>query len=408
MGNIRWTERCQGPHAAQVTETLTSLPAPAWFAHPGARTWTCPPAPAEVHGFHASLPGYAPTPLTELPSLAGELEVGRVFVKDESCRLGLPAFKALGASWAVHRTLAERVGPAERSGPAERAGLAERTGSQEAGGPVTLVTATDGNHGRAVARMARLLGQRAHVFVPEGVHPAATAAIAAEEARVTEVAGNYDEAVRQAADAVAAAPAAVLIQDTAWPGYERIPGWIVEGYATLFAEIDTQLAAVEAGLPDLVAVPVGVGSLAQAAVTHYRSRPAGAAALLSVEPDSAAGVLASLTRQAPVTVTTGVTTMTGLNCGTPSTLAWPYLRDGLDAAIAVTDADSARAADDLAALGVPSGPCGAASLAGVRAALTGDGAAARRTALALGPASTLVLLSTEGTAANPHHVANPS
>lgn len=402
MGNIRWTERWQGPHAAQVTETLTSLPAPAWFAHPGARTWTCPPAPAEVHGFHASLPGYAPTPLTELPFLAAELEVGRVFVKDESCRLGLPAFKALGASWAVHRTLAERAGLAERSG------LADRAGSQEAGGPVTLVTATDGNHGRAVARMARLLGQRAHVFVPEGVHPAATAAIAAEEARVTEVAGNYDEAVQQAADAVAATPAAVLIQDTAWPGYERIPGWIVEGYATLFAEIDTQLAAVDAGLPDLVAVPVGVGSLAQAAVTHYRSRPAGAAALLSVEPDSAAGVLASLTRQAPVTVTTGVTTMTGLNCGTPSTLAWPYLRDGLDAAIAVTDADSARAADDLAALGVPSGPCGAASLAGVRAALTGDGAAARRTALALGPASTLVLLSTEGTAANPHHVANPS
>ncbi|MGW2006440.1 diaminopropionate ammonia-lyase [Streptomyces nigrescens] len=385
-----------------MTETLTSLPAPAWFAHPGARTWTCPPAPSEVHGFHASLPGYAPTPLTELPSLAAELKVGRVFVKDESCRLGLPAFKALGASWAVHRTLAERADLAERSG------LANRAGSQEAGGPVTLVTATDGNHGRAVARMARLLGQRAHVFVPEGVHPAATAAIAAEEARVTEVAGNYDEAVRQAADAVAATPAAVLIQDTAWPGYERIPGWIVEGYATLFAEIDTQLAAVDAGLPDLVAVPVGVGSLAQAAVTHYRSRPAGAAALLSVEPDSAAGVLASLTRQAPVTVTTGVTTMTGLNCGTPSTLAWPYLRDGLDAAIAVTDADSARAADDLAALGVPSGPCGAASLAGVRAALTGDGAAARRTALALGPDSTLVLLSTEGTAANPHHMANPS
>ncbi|MCX5444169.1 MULTISPECIES: diaminopropionate ammonia-lyase [Streptomyces] len=397
-----------------MTETLTSLPAPAWFAHPGARTWTCPPAPSEVHGFHASLPGYAPTPLTELPSLAEELKVGRVFVKDESCRLGLPAFKALGASWAVHRTLAERSGLAEREGLAERSGIAERlgiadrAGSQEAGGPVTLVTATDGNHGRAVARMARLLGQRAHVFVPEGVHPAATAAIAAEEARVTEVAGNYDEAVRQAADVVAATPAAVLIQDTAWPGYERIPGWIVEGYATLFAEIDTQLAAVDAGLPDLVAVPVGVGSLAQAAVTHYRSRPAGAAALLSVEPDSAAGVLASLTRQAPVTVTTGVTTMTGLNCGTPSTLAWPYLRDGLDAAIAVTDADSARAADDLAALGVPSGPCGAASLAGVRAALTGDGAAARRTALALGPDSTLVLLSTEGTAANPHHMANPS
>ncbi|MCF3142572.1 diaminopropionate ammonia-lyase [Streptomyces platensis] len=392
MGNIRWTEQWEKPQAAQVSEILSSLPTPSWFAHPGARTWTCPPAPADVHGFHAALPGYTPTPLTELPSLASELNVGRVFVKDESCRLGLPAFKALGASWAVHRTLAERAG------------------TQEADGTVTLVTATDGNHGRAVARMARLLGQRAHVFVPQGVHPAAAAAIAAEEARVTEVAGNYDEAVRRAATEVDATPAAVLIQDTAWPGYERIPGWIVEGYATLFAEIDAQLAAVEAGSPDLVAIPVGVGSLAQAAVTHYRSGSDGAApaALLSVEPDSAAGVLTSLTHQAPVTVTTGETTMAGLNCGTPSTLAWPYLRDGLDAAIAVTDADSARAADDLAALGVPSGPCGAASLAGVRAALTGDGAPTRRAALSLGPASTLVLLSTEGTAANPQHLENLS
>ncbi|GAO08110.1 probable diaminopropionate ammonia-lyase [Streptomyces lydicamycinicus] len=397
MGNIRWTEQWEGPQAAQVSENLASLPAPSWFAHPAARTWTCPPAPADVLGFHAALPGYTPTPLTELPSLAAELNVGRVFVKDESCRLGLPAFKALGASWAVHRTLAERAGTRE-------------TGSQEADGPVTLVTATDGNHGRAVARMARLLGQRAHVFVPHGVHPAAVAAIAAEEARITEVSGNYDEAVRRAAAEVAATPAAILIQDTAWPGYERIPGWIVEGYATLFAEIDAQLAALDAGSPDLVAIPVGVGSLAQAAVTHYRSGPAGAnpAALLSVEPDSAAGVLTSLTRQTPVTVTTGETTMAGLNCGTPSTLAWPYLRDGLDAAIAVTDAAGARAADDLAALGVPSGPCGAASLAGVRAALTGDGAPTRRASLSLGPASTLVLLSTEGTAANPHHLENPS
>ncbi|MFE7539218.1 diaminopropionate ammonia-lyase [Streptomyces platensis] len=380
-----------------MSEILSSLTAPSWFAHPGARTWTCPPAPADVQGFHAALPGYTPTPLTELPSLADELNVGRIFVKDESCRLGLPAFKALGASWAVHRTLAERAGTQEAD-------------SQEADGQVTLVTATDGNHGRAVARMARMLGQRAHVFVPHGVHPAAAAAIAAEEARVTEVAGNYDEAVRRAAAAVDATPGAVLIQDTAWPGYERIPGWIVEGYATLFAEIDAQLAAVEAGSPDLVAIPVGVGSLAQAAVTHYRSGgdSAAPAALLSVEPDSAAGVLTSLTRQAPVTVTTGETTMAGLNCGTPSTLAWPYLRDGLDAAIAVTDADSARAADDLAALGVPSGPCGAASLAGVRAALTGDGAPTRRAALSLGRASTLVLLSTEGTAANPHHRENPS
>ncbi|WP_306325430.1 diaminopropionate ammonia-lyase [Streptomyces venezuelae] len=354
-----------------------------WVVRPGARDWRCAPAPAEIRDFHAALPDYAPTPLAERPSLAVELGVGRVFVKDESNRLGLPAFKALGASWAVHRTLAERA--ANRGRP----------------GPVTLVTATDGNHGRAVARTARLLGQHAHVFVPRGVHPRAVAAIVAERARITEVAGAYDEAVRLAA-AAAAGPDAVLVQDTAWEGYERIPGWIVEGYSTLCVEIDEQLAAAGAGGPDLVAVPVGVGSLAQAVVTHYRSRRSGRPpALLAVEPEAAACVLESLALGEPVSVTTGETTMAGLNCGTPSSIAWPHLHGGLDAAVAVPDGAGARASADLAALGVSSGPCGAASLAGVRAALAGADAEERRRALGLGPSSVVVLLSTEGRAANP-------
>lgn len=367
-----------------MSDNASSLRALPWFVRPGARSWRCESAPREVRDFHSSLPDHAPTPLVERSSLARELGVGRVFVKDESCRLGLPAFKALGASWATHRVLTERA--------------ANGTGQS----PVTLVTATDGNHGRAVARMAHRLGQHAHVFVPRGVHPRAVAAIVAEQARVTAVPGSYDEAVRRAAEA-ALAPDAVLVQDTAWTGYERIPGWIVEGYSTLCAEIDEQLAA--AGVaegPGLVSVPVGVGSLAQAVVTHYRSRPCGhAPALLSVEPEAAPCVLESLILGAPVTVPTGRTIMAGLNCGTPSSIAWPHLRGGLDAAVAVTDADSARAAGDLAALGISSGPCGAATLAGLRAALTGVGAEERRTALGLKATSVVVLLNTEGTAANP-------
>ncbi|WP_229896256.1 pyridoxal-phosphate dependent enzyme [Streptomyces cinerochromogenes] len=360
-------------------KTVSSTGAPPWFVRPAARSWRCAPAPAEVREFHASLPGHAPTPLRELPGLADELGVGRVFLKDESARLGLPAFKVLGASWAVHLLLAA---------PAR--------------GPVTLVCATDGNHGRAVARLARLHGLRALVFVPRGVHPDAVAAIAAEGAAVTRVMGPYEEAVRRA-DEAAGAPDTVLVQDTAWEGYETVPGWIVQGYSTLCAEIDEQLAAAGAAAPGLVAVPVGVGSLAQAVVTHYRSRTATAAtALLAVEPESAACLLASLTRGAAVGVTTGETVMAGLNCGTLSRTAWPVLRAGLDAAVAVTDADSTRAAADLAGLGVSSGPCGAAALAGVRAALGGDGAGERRDLLGLGPGSVVVLLSTEGTAANPH------
>ncbi|WP_172387655.1 pyridoxal-phosphate dependent enzyme [Streptomyces sp. MNP-20] len=370
-----------------MTETSASARTTPWFAHPAARTWTCAPAPAGVRDFHASLPGYAPTPLTELPSLAAELGVGRVFVKDESARLGLPAFKVLGTSWAVHRLLAGRP----------------------AGERVEFVTATDGNHGRAVAREARRLGHGAHVFVSQGVHPGAAAAIEQEGARVTRVAGDYDRAVREAAAAARTTAHAVLVQDTAWPGYEEVPALIVEGYATLFAEVDEQLAAAGAGAPGLVVVPVGVGSLAQAAVTHYRGRPAPgtapgtgpgpAPALLAVEPTAAAPALASLTRGEPVTVPTRTTAMAGLNCGTLSSLAWPYLRDGLDAATAVPDTAAATALRDLTALGVPSGPCGAAPLAAARAALTDPD---RRAALTATPTTTVVLLSTEGRGANPH------
>lgn len=341
-----------------------------WFARPAARAWTCPPVPPGVAAFHRTLPGYAPTPLVELPSLAAELGVRRVLVKDESSRLGLPAFKILGASWGIHRALSDAPEP---------------TG-------VRLVTATDGNHGRAVAATARLLGLKADVYVPYGVHPAAMAAIKAEGAGLTEVPGPYDEAVRRAAEAAAAGPSALLVQDTAWPGYERVPQWIVEGYSTLFTEIDAQLAEAGAAPAGLVAVPVGVGSLAQAAVTHYRSGGC-APTVLSVEPDAAPCLLTSLHEDRLQTIETGSTTMAGLNCATPSTLAWPVLRSGLDAAVAVTDTDTARAAKDLSALGISAGPCGAASLAGTRAAL------ARRPSLAT--ARTVVLLNTEGRAANP-------
>ena len=357
------------------------LPAgcPPWFEHPAARNWTCAPAAAEAKAFHAGLPGYAPTPLTEVPALAAELGVGRVLVKDESARMGLAAFKVLGASWAVHQVLSRR--------PAD--------------GALTLVTATDGNHGRAVARMARLFGRRAHVFVPRGVHATAVAAIAAEGAQVTDIAGTYDEAVRVAAEA-AREPGTALVQDAGWPGYEQVPTWVVEGYSTLFSEVDMQLSEAGAAGPGLVVIPAGVGSLAQAAITHYRSRPdSGATALLTVEPGTAACVLASLVRGELGTICTSETIMAGLTCGTPSMLAWPYLRDGLDAAVAVADAGSATAARDLAGYGIPAGPCGAASLAGARAVLTGEGAGERRASLAIRPDATVVLLSTEGSAANP-------
>ncbi|MFI6094692.1 pyridoxal-phosphate dependent enzyme [Lentzea sp. NPDC051213] len=326
------------------------------FLRPAARDWRCPPASGEVRDFHAGLPAYAPTPLTELPALATETGVERLFVKDESQRLGLPAFKALGASWAVHRVLDGQTGP------------------------VTITTATDGNHGRAVARFARMFGQRAHVFVPRNVHPQAIEAIKAEQAEVTVVDGTYDDAVRRADEADG-----ILVQDMGWPGYEEIPNWIVEGYGTLCAEIDEQLPEE----PDLVVIPVGVGSFAQAVITHYRCRDS-RTRLLAVEPDTAACVLHSLEAGELRTTPTGSTIMAGLNCGTPSATAWPFLHNGLDAAVAITDAECGQAIRDLHAEGVHSGPCGAAPLAGLRAIKN-----------ELGPLGTVVLISTEGQAANP-------
>jgi diaminopropionate ammonia-lyase len=244
--------------------------------------------------------------------------------------------------------------------------------------------------------MARLVGVPAHVFLPSVAAPAARRAIAGEGAEVTQIAGHYDEAVDAARQWAQERPGAALVQDTAWPGYEQVPGWIVEGYSTLFTELDGQLAGARAGTPALVVVPVGVGSLAQAAVTHYRGPAAvPGTAVLSVEPDTAACLLASLRAGAPVSVATAGTIMAGLNCGTVSSIAWPYLAAGLDAAVAVSDAAAQRAAADLTAAGVSSGPSGAASLAGARAALTGPGSAARREHLAVRPGSVVVLLNTE-------------
>lgn len=364
-----------------------------WYANPAARAWRCAGAAPDALAFHSRLPGYSPTPLVELPALAQELGAGRAFVKDESGRFGLPSFKALGAFWAIALVIADRHGLA---GPLDLPALRAATTDD----PVTLITATDGNHGRAVARMGALLGLSAHAFVPQTISLEATAAIESEGATVTRVEGCYDAAVEQAAATAAADPSAVLVQDTAWPGYELIPAWIVEGYETMLVEVDTQLAAVNVDQPNLVAVPVGVGSLAQAVVRHYRSRPtASLPAVLSVEPDTAACVLTSLRVGALTSVPNASTVMAGLNTGTPSALAWPVLQSGLDAAIAVTDAAAGRAEDDLARLGVHAGPSGAAALAGVRAALTGPAAAQRRTDLGLSATSTVVLLSTEGSTA---------
>lgn len=291
-----------------------------WHANPNARAWTCAPAPSGIRACHEALPGYAPTPIVELPTVAAQLGVGRVVLKDESSRLGLPAFKGLGVAYAIYRVIRDRAG--ETGTAADWGSLRDVVATLS---PLQFIAATDGNHGRALARFSRLLGVPAHIFVPDDVTRSAIRAIEGEGARVSVLAEDYDRTVQLAADEAERRPGAILVQDTAWPGYEDIPQWIVDGYSTLFAELDFQLT------PDghtVVVTPMGVGSLAQAAVAHYRSHAnSGSFAILGVEPDTAACVQASMRTGVATSVTTASTIMDGLNCGTPSFLAWPYLRD---------------------------------------------------------------------------------
>jgi diaminopropionate ammonia-lyase len=375
-------DRFRSPHPEPAAADTS------WFSHPGARQWRTRKVWTPARDFHESFPGYAPTPLHEVPELARELGVGRVFVKDESSRLGLPAFKMLGASWAVAQLIATRAGLRHPT---------LETIRQAASTDLTLVTATDGNHGRAVARMAKLIGASARVFVSAVVLQQTLDAIASEGAEIVRVDDDYDAAVRAASAHAQRQPRAQLVQDTAWEGYTQVPAWIVEGYETLFDEADEQLVAAGLAQPHLVAVPTGVGSLLQAAIAHYRSRAGSdAPAILSVEPTTAACVLTSLVAGGPTSVETDASVMAGLNCGSISTAAWPYVRDGLDAAVAVTDADALRAVDDLRSAGISSGPSGAASLAGARAVLLGDAARERRQELDIAEEPVIVLLSTEG------------
>jgi diaminopropionate ammonia-lyase len=338
------------------------------------RRWTAgglvvPRETEAVRRFHESQPDYAITPLVSLPTIATALGVGTVLIKDESLRLGLPAFKMLGASWAVHCALA--------SGEHDRP---------------RLVTATDGNHGRAVARMAALLDLPATIVVPFGVSERAISLIRQEGAEVRVLDEPYDEAVRQVAKLAEADSNTLLVQDTSWPGYEDVPQWIVDGYATLFDEAADQAAGLGAGI-DLVVVPAGVGSLAHAAVLFGRSRPD--CRIVAVEPEVADCLRASLAAGALTTVPTGETSMAGLNCGTPSYLAWPDLHRGLAGAVAVDDAAASDAIADLRGLGVDSGPCGAASLAALRVLATDPA----RSRLGLYSDSSVLLLNTEGSGA---------
>lgn len=341
--------------------------------HDVARTPTREPL-----AFHRKLPGYAPTPLRESPAVAARLGVGRVLLKIESARLGLPAFKMLGASWGTYRALVRALGrePEWPTIDALRAAI-------EPLKPLRLAAATDGNHGRAVARMAKLLGLDATIFVPDDMAAARRDAIASEGADVEIVDGTYDDAVAQSASL--AGERCLVVSDTSWPGYEDTPRDVIEGYSTIFAEIG-EIAV------DVVMLPAGVGALAAAGVAAYDTRLP-RPALVSVEPADAACVLASI-RAGELTEVPGPhrSIMVGLNCGNASLIAFPTLLAGLDWCVAVHDGRAEQAMRWLDADGIVAGETGAASLAGAIGVIELGG----RDLVGLTADATVLLIVTEG------------
>lgn len=340
--------------------------------------------------FHASMPGYSPTPLREAPAAARRLGVAEVLVKDESSRLGLPSFKVLGASWAVSRAVDARLGDSDLE-PMTFERLARAVAPLR---PLTLSAATDGNHGRAVAHVAALLGLGCRIYVPEGTAQARIDAIAGEGATVTVVDGDYDDAVlRSAQDA---GERCLVISDTSWEGYEEVPRWVIEGYATIFSEIEEQLSALGREGPDLVVVPIGVGALAAATVGHYWNSADKRAVIVGVEPTSAACVLESVAAGGILTLGHPQDSiMAGLNCATPSMVAWPVVSRGIDVYLAVSDDRVPEAMRLLAADEIVAGETGAAGLAGLLRALEApDGEV--RGAMGLTESARVLLICTEG------------
>lgn len=331
----------------------------------------------QAQAFHRSLPLYKPTPLVSLEALAGSLGLRGLFVKDESSRFGLKAFKGLGGSYALQRILEGKQPPFPQ-----------------------FVTATDGNHGKGVAWAARLFGTQAHVFMPRGSSEARRQAIleaGAAEAEITEY--NYDGTV-ELADRLAAENGWILIQDTAWDGYEEIPGLIVEGYLTLAKEAAEALDA-RGVKPTHVILQAGVGAMAGGVLAYLRQHFGPDLKGITVEPREAACLLESWQAGDGMPHTVGGhprTIMAGLNCGTPCSIVWPLLRDQCFGMAAISDELSVRAMRRYARplgedMPICSGESGAATLGFLMEAAEQE---KFRKILGLGPDAVVLLINTEG------------
>ena len=352
--------------------------------------------------FHKSFPQYSVTPLVRLKELAELCGIKEIFVKDEAWRFGLHAFKVLGGSFAMARHIAKITGRNISELTYEKLTSPE---IKKETGELTFFSATDGNHGRGVAWSANKLGQKSVILMPKGSAKMRLDNILREGAKATIEEENYDECVRMAAKIAEDTPGGVMVQDTAWPGYEEIPAWIMQGYGTMAMEADNQMEDLNTNPPTHVIVQAGVGSLAGAVVGYFANKyPDNPPIFIVAESDQADCLYRSaITGDGSIKTVDGdmQTIMAGLACGEPNTSSWQILKDKVSVFVSCPDWVAARG---MRILGMPvrgdsviiSGESGAVTTGLLAYAMMDEEMKPMREAMKLDKDSRVLLFSTEG------------
>ena len=357
---------------------------------------------AKARAFHESFPQYSKTPLAKLDHMAEYLGLGGLFVKDESYRFGLNAFKVLGGSFAMANYIAKQTHRDVSQLP--YAVLTSEELRKEFG-QATFFTATDGNHGRGVAWAANRLGQKSVVLMPKGSTQTRLENILKEGADATITDVNYDECVRRANAMAEQTPNGVMVQDTAWDGYEEIPSWIMQGYGTMASEADEQLREYGCDRPTHIFIQAGVGSLAGAVQGYFANRyPDNPPMVVVMEADSAACLYkGAKAADGSIRIVDGdmPTIMAGLACGEPNTISWDILKNHVSVFTSCPDWVSARGMRLLAAPvkgdpQVTSGESGAVGMGLLSAVMEQEEYRDLRELLKLDKNPTVLLFSTEG------------
>ncbi len=337
----------------------------------------------DVASFYSTYGGYAETPLCRLPGAATALGIGGLLVKDESHRFGHASFKALGVSYAVARLLAQTKGRAADT---------------------VLASATDGNHGHALARVARQRGMKARIYVHQLTRQERIDVIRAEGAEVIIVPGTYDDAVRVAADE-ARTHGWQVVSDTSWEGYTQVPKWIMAGYTQMMREAREQWQPMPQ--PDIVIVQAGVGAFACGITSWFARWGDGLPFVIVCEPSRAACLLESAVAGKPAVVGGGLETiMDGLSCGEVSQVGWPAIAATVDGYVAFDDEWAVDAMRMLSSspygdAAVETGASGAAGLAALLAIAKDPLLKPLRDASGLSSTSRVLAFNTEGALGDP-------